>query len=76
MIYIELLASVFTILPIYLITHKRPVLGARTGVIGQIFWLIFIFGDTNIHYGLIPADGIIFFLYLKKVWKDLFREGD
>ena len=67
MIYVELLASFFTIYTAYLLAKGEVTWGARTGVIGQIFWLVFIFGDERIHYGLIPADGVIFFLYLKSV---------
>jgi|LWDU01.1.fsa_nt_gi hypothetical protein len=67
MIYVELLASFFTIYTAYLLGKGKVTWGARTGVIGQIFWLVFIFGDERIHYGLIPADGVIFFLYLKSV---------
>jgi hypothetical protein len=71
MIYVELCASIFTILTVFLMTHGHVVWGARAGIIGQIFWLTFIFGDSRIHYGLIPADGIIFFLYLKAVITNL-----
>ena len=67
MIYVELLASFFTIYTAYLLSKGEVIWGARTGVIGQICWLAFIFGDERIHYGLIPADGVIFFLYLRSV---------
>ena len=67
MIYVELLAGLFTIFTAYLHSKGELIWGARTGMLGQIFWLVFIFWDDRIHYGLIPADGIIFFLYLKSV---------
>ena len=71
MIYVELWASFFTILTVFLMTRGQIIWGARSGAIGQIFWLVFIFGDERIHYGLIPADGVIFFLYLKSVISNL-----
>ena len=45
MIYVELLAGLFTIFTAYLHSKGELIWGARTGMLGQIFWLVFIFGS-------------------------------
>ena len=75
MIWVQLSASVFTLLAIWFLTHSNPIWGARTGCIGQCFWLWVIFGNDPPLWGLLPADGVIFFLYVKKVIRDIRREN-
>ena len=75
MIWVQLSASVFTLFAIWFLTHSNPIWGARTGFIGQCFWLWVIFGNDPPLWGLLPADGVIFFLYVKKVIRDIRREN-
>ena len=74
MIWVQLSASVFTLLAIWFFTNKYEYWGTRTGFIGQCFWLWVIFGNDPPLWGLLPADGVIFFLYIKRVIKDIRRD--
>jgi len=77
MIVIEIFASIFTILAQYLFTKKSD-WGVRVALIGQVFWLWFIFGigfpNEPIHYGLIPADGVIACIHLRAFIKQIGRK--
>ncbi len=74
MVIIEICASIFTILAQYLFTKKSE-WGVRVALIGQIFWLWFIFGigfpNEPIHYGLIPADGVIACIHFRAFLKQI-----
>ena len=68
MIIIECFASLFTILAQWYFSKSDAKTGVRLALIGQLFWLEFIFGfgfDTPIHYGLIPADLTIGIIHLR-----------
>ena len=72
MILIELTASVLTILTIYLLAHANrgnqfQVYGCFTGLTGQAFWLYIILVQEL--YGLLLADGVIFFVYVTRINK-------
>jgi len=72
MIFVELAASVLTIITIYLLAHatndnQYQVYGCFTGLTGQAFWLYIIF--TQELYGLLLADGVIFFVYVTRINK-------
>jgi len=72
MIFIELTASVLTIITIYLLSHatwwnRYQIYGCFTGLASQAFWLYIIFVQHL--YGLLLADMVIFVLYVSRINK-------
>jgi|TARA_Y100000310_G_scaffold120651_1_gene119430 hypothetical protein len=75
MLVIECMASLFTILAQWFFSKGNSVTGVRLALIGQCFWIEFIFGfgfpDLPIHYGLIPADLTIGAIHLRAFVKQV-----
>jgi len=69
MLIVECFASFFTILAQWFFSNGRAVAGVKFALVGQIFWLEFIFGfgfpDLPIHWGLLPADLTIGIIHLR-----------
>ena len=75
MLVIECLASLFTILAQWFFSKGNAKTGVRFALVGQCFWLEFIFGfgfpDLPIHYGLIPSDLTIGVIHLRDFIKQI-----
>jgi len=65
--WIQCVASLIAIINIWFLSHGQIKLGCQIGLFGQLIW-IYIFIDAN-QYPLIATDGILFGIYVKKLYE-------
>jgi len=65
--WIQSVASLFAIVNIYFLAHGNIKLGCQIGLFGQLIF-IWIFIDAK-QYPLIATDGILFGIYIKKLYE-------
>lgn len=67
MITLQILANVFAITNIYLVTHNQVKLGCAIGLPGQCLWM-YLFWANGVPW-LILTDLLIAGIYVKKLWQ-------
>jgi len=67
MITLQILANLFAITNIYLVTHDQVKLGCTIGLPGQLIWM-YLFWVSAIPW-LIITDFLIAAIYIKRLWQ-------